>query len=65
MTVFASRNSCFAFPRIIQMIEKGHIDTSPWITDRLALADVPRDFVVLRERPNLVKAIVEIGDRDL
>jgi 2-desacetyl-2-hydroxyethyl bacteriochlorophyllide A dehydrogenase len=65
MTVFASRNSCFAFPQIIQMIEKGQIDTSPWITDRLALADVPRDFAALRERPNLVKAIVEVGDRDL
>jgi threonine dehydrogenase-like Zn-dependent dehydrogenase len=65
MTVLASRNSCFAFPRIIEMIEKGQIDTSPWITDRLALADVPRDFAALRQRPNLVKAIVEVGDQDL
>jgi threonine dehydrogenase-like Zn-dependent dehydrogenase len=65
MTVFASRNSCFAFPPIIRMIEEGRIDTSPWITDRLALAEVPRDFVALRQRPNLVKAIIEVGEGDL
>jgi 2-desacetyl-2-hydroxyethyl bacteriochlorophyllide A dehydrogenase len=65
MTVLSSRNSCFAFPRIIQMIEKGHIDTAPWITDRLTLADVPKDFAALHQRPNLVKAIVEVGESDL
>jgi 2-desacetyl-2-hydroxyethyl bacteriochlorophyllide A dehydrogenase len=65
MTVLSSRNSCFAFPQIIQMIENGQIDTSPWITDRLALRDVPRDFAALRQRPNLVKAIVEVGEADL
>jgi 2-desacetyl-2-hydroxyethyl bacteriochlorophyllide A dehydrogenase len=65
MTVLSSRNSCFAFPRIIQMIENGQIDTSPWITDRLALADVPKDFAALHRRPNLVKAIVEVSENDL
>jgi alcohol dehydrogenase len=65
MTVLSSRNSCFAFPKIIEMIENGKIDTSPWITDRLALADVPKDFASLRQRPNLVKAIVEVGEGDL
>ncbi len=65
MTVLSSRNSCFAFPRIIQMIENGQVDTAPWITDRLALADVPRDFAALRQRPDLVKAMVEVGDSDL
>ena len=65
MTVLSSRNSCFAFPRIIEMIENGSIDTSPWITDRLALADVPNDFAALRQRPNLVKAIIETADSDL
>jgi 2-desacetyl-2-hydroxyethyl bacteriochlorophyllide A dehydrogenase len=65
MTVLSSRNSCFAFPKIIQMIESGEIDTSPWITDRMTLADVPKDFAALRERPNLVKAIVEVSESDL
>ena len=65
MTVLSSRNSCFAFPRIIQMIESGQIDTSPWVTDRLALADVPKDFAALRQRPNLVKAIIEVNESDL
>lgn len=65
MTVLSSRNSCFAFPQIIQMIENGQIDTSPWITDRLALGDVPKDFAALRQRPNLVKAIIEVGESDL
>jgi threonine dehydrogenase-like Zn-dependent dehydrogenase len=62
MTVLSSRNSCFAFPPIIRMIEEGTVDTSPWITDRLALQDVPRDFAALRQRPNLVKAMIEVGD---
>jgi threonine dehydrogenase-like Zn-dependent dehydrogenase len=65
MTVLSSRNSCFAFPQIIQMIEQGKIDTSPWITDRLALKDIPNDFAALRQRPNLVKAMVEVGEGDL
>ncbi len=65
MTVLSSRNSCFAFPPIIRMIEQGKIDTSPWITDRIALQDIPKDFAALRQRPNLVKAMVEIGDSDL
>jgi threonine dehydrogenase-like Zn-dependent dehydrogenase len=64
MTVLSSRNSCFAFPPIIEMIEQGRVDTSPWITDRLALADVPRDFASLRQRPQMVKAMVEVGDGD-
>jgi threonine dehydrogenase-like Zn-dependent dehydrogenase len=47
------------------MIENGKIDTSPWITDRLALGDVPKDFAALRQRPNLVKAIIEVSETDL
>ena len=47
ITLLASRNSANAFPRIIQMIEEGTIDTSPWITHRLELAAVPGDFPAL------------------
>jgi hypothetical protein len=65
VTLLASRNSCHEFPRIIRMIETGEIDTTPWITDRLTLADVPRAFAGLRSRPKLVKAMIEVNDSDL
>ncbi|MGH9668173.1 MAG: zinc-binding alcohol dehydrogenase family protein [Bryobacteraceae bacterium] len=64
MTLFASRNSLGEFPRIIQMIEEGRIDTSPWITDRLRLREVPATFSGLTQRPNLVKAVIEVEDSD-
>jgi threonine dehydrogenase-like Zn-dependent dehydrogenase len=64
MTVFASRNSCGQFPRIIRMIEGGRIDTTPWITHRLSLADVPARFAELPGRPGLVKAMIEVSDAD-
>lgn len=65
VTVYASRNSCHQFPRIIQMIEQGRIDTEPWITDRLGLADVPRRFPKLRTQPGTMKAMIEVADSDL
>jgi 2-desacetyl-2-hydroxyethyl bacteriochlorophyllide A dehydrogenase len=65
MTLYASRNSSYQFPKIIRMIEAGEIDTDPWINARLPLRDVPRVFPELPNRPNLVKAIVEIDDSDL
>lgn len=65
MTLLASRNSAGQFPRIIKMIEDGEIDTAPWINARLKLQDVPRAFEGLTKKPDLVKAIVEIGDEDL
>lgn len=64
VTVYASRNSCSQFPRIIRMIEEGHIDTTPWITDRMALTEVPRQLQHLPSKSNLIKAIVELDDSD-
>jgi len=64
MTVFASRNSCGQFPRIIRMIEEGQIDTTPWITHRLGLAEVPARFAELPGRSGLVKAMIEVSDAD-
>jgi 2-desacetyl-2-hydroxyethyl bacteriochlorophyllide A dehydrogenase len=64
LTVFASRNSCGDFPRIIRMIEDGRIDTSPWITTRMVLAEVPSRFPLLRNEPNLLKAMIEVQDSD-
>ncbi len=65
MTIYASRNSCHQFPRIIRMIEEGRIDTTPWITDRMALAEVPGHFADLPQRPNMIKTMIEVHDSDL
>ncbi len=59
MTVLASRNSAAAFPPIIADIEAGRLDTTPWITHRLALADVPAEFPLLPPDPTLIKAMIE------
>lgn len=64
VTLYASRNSCRQFPRIIRMIEECRLDTSPWITDRVPLSDVPRMFQELRQRPSTVKAMIEVHDSD-
>jgi 2-desacetyl-2-hydroxyethyl bacteriochlorophyllide A dehydrogenase len=64
MTLYASRNSYEQFPRIIEMIEQRQIDTSPWITNRLMLSEVPARFKDLPGNANLIKAIVDIGDID-
>jgi threonine dehydrogenase-like Zn-dependent dehydrogenase len=65
VTLRASRNSCRQFPRIIRMIEEGRIDASLWITDRASLADVPRVFQELRQRPRTIKAMIEVHDSDV
>lgn len=65
ITVLASRNSANAFPRIIRMIEQGQIDTSPWITHRLTLSEVPDQFAELSKNPGLVKAMITIEESDL
>jgi 2-desacetyl-2-hydroxyethyl bacteriochlorophyllide A dehydrogenase len=64
LTLLASRNSCYEFPRILRMIEEGSIDTTPWVTHRLKLADVPAAFAGLRAQPNLVKAMIDVDDGD-
>jgi len=64
ITIYASRNSCGQFPRIIRMIEEGKLDTTPWITDRIALTEVPRLLQDLPGKPSLIKALVELDDSD-
>jgi len=60
ITLMASRNSYDVFPRIIRQIEEGKIDTSPWITDRLSLSEVPSQFQHLSKKQTLIKAIVDV-----
>lgn len=60
MTLLASRNSVGNFPRIIESIEKGVIDTQPWITHRMKLSEVPKRFPQLRRENFCVKAMIEL-----
>jgi len=63
MTLLASRNSLPAdFTRIIQLIEDGRINTSPWITNRVEFAKLPEVFPSLtRPETGTIKAIVEVA----
>ncbi len=65
LTLKSSRNSAHAFPKIIEMIEDGRIDTGPWVNHRLHLSRIPSDFAGLREIPDLVKAVIEVDEADL
>jgi len=59
LTLLASRNSAGHFPRIIQMFENGVLDTSPWISNRVALDDVPMRFQEVTRHQGL-KTMVEL-----
>ncbi|CAN5801031.1 zinc-binding alcohol dehydrogenase family protein [soil metagenome] len=60
MSILASRASLDAFPDIITRIEEGRIDTSLWITDRMALEEVPDRFEGLLTRANGMKVMVHL-----
>ena len=61
-TVLSSRNALPAeFTRIIGLIEAGAIDTTPWITHRAALAEVPAVFATwIDPAAGVIKAMIEI-----
>jgi len=61
-TLLASRNSCGDFPRIISLIEEGRVDTGPWITHHLALAEVPSRFEEVKSSRDLIKAVIEVDN---
>ena len=62
LTLMASRNALPAdFGFIIQAIEGGRIDTTPWITHRMALKDVPAQFESVTKPENkVIKAMVGV-----
>jgi len=60
VTLFSSRNSVNQFPRIIRLLEEGTITVQDWVTDRLSLAELPKEFAGLLTRPKLIKAVVEV-----
>ncbi len=64
LSVLSSRNSAGLFPKIMEMIVGGQIDTRPWITHRLTLAEVPEKFATIACQTNLVKAMIELTASD-
>jgi len=64
MNLLASRNALPGdFTRIIQLIENETIDTSPWITHRTTLDDVPSVFdSYTQPETGVIKAVVTVQD---
>lgn len=61
LTLLASRNALpGTFTSIIAAIKSGRIDTTPWITHRLSLDEVPARFPTVSADPALLKAMIEI-----
>lgn len=62
LTIMGSRNSRpETFRTIISMIEAGKIDTTPWITHRFDLKDVPNRFPEVAKDKTLLKAMISVG----
>jgi threonine dehydrogenase-like Zn-dependent dehydrogenase len=60
LSIHATRNSAAAFPALIELMESGRLDTSPWITHRLDLAALPEEFPRLYDPDTgLVKAMID------
>ena len=62
LTVMGSRNALPAtFREVIRLVEEGKIDTRPWITHRLGLADVPAVFPKeIAGNAAVLKAMIEV-----
>jgi 2-desacetyl-2-hydroxyethyl bacteriochlorophyllide A dehydrogenase len=61
LTLCASRNALPAtFKDIIKLMETGQIDTTPWITHRCALVDIPEQFKVFARDQKLLKCMIEV-----
>jgi len=62
LTLMGSRNAQASdFTRIVGLIEARRIDTTPWITHRARLAEVPGEFPAwARPETGVIKAMVEV-----
>jgi 2-desacetyl-2-hydroxyethyl bacteriochlorophyllide A dehydrogenase len=61
MTLIASRNSAGAFPKLIELMETGKLDTTPWVTHHLELAALPETFSGLYDpAAGVVKAMITV-----
>lgn len=63
LTLMASRNALSAdFPRILDLIRSGRIDTRPWISHRAPWTDLPSTLPAwTAPGSGVVKAVVEVG----
>ena len=61
ITIRASRNALpDDFTRCIELIESGEIDTTKWITDRIAFGDVVTEFEqITRPETETLKAVID------
>lgn len=63
LTLMGSRNAIPSeFTQVINAMESGLINTDPWITHRLDLADVPDRFGSVIDDPSLRKAVIHLDD---
>lgn len=61
LTLMSSRNATGAdFREVIGAIERGDVDTTPWITHRMSLAEVPERFAETIASPDLRKAVISV-----
>jgi 2-desacetyl-2-hydroxyethyl bacteriochlorophyllide A dehydrogenase len=61
LTLLASRNSVpGTFRDIIALIEAGRINTTPWITHRFNLDEIPQRFPGIAGNPAVIKAIIDV-----
>lgn len=62
VTILPSRNALPKdFPYIIDLIERGIINTDPWITRRMAFEDVPEQFPeLITPAPGTIKTVIEM-----
>jgi len=62
LTLLASRNARPEdFRRIISLVESGRVDTTPWITHRAAIRDVPNEFATWTDPDaGVLKAMITV-----
>lgn len=61
LTVMSSRNATSPeFGQVIAAMESGAVDTSPWITHRIAFEEVPGRFGAVIADATLRKAVIEV-----
>lgn len=61
LTLLASRNALpGTFRDIINLIEAGRVDTTPWITHRCTLADIPARFPEFAGNPAVIKTVIDV-----
>lgn len=64
LTLLASRNAVAAdFPRILELIRTGQINTQPWITHRCEFTDLPGSLAEwVKPGGGVVKAVAFVGE---